>query len=146
MRLCRTLRTLKTEHRNEKKPDKLIMAERCDDYGKGTGGLVFPVSSFWSLVSSIEHAHNQLHTRLNTMPTLRPREKTRSPLASISPSVQLILSGSVGQANKSKGRMPWRQEPKKDVESDEKPRGGANSQRSADVRMGKPGCEDHSHP
>ena len=41
--------------------------------------------------------------------------------------------------------MPRRQEPKKDVESDEKPRGGANSHRSADVRMGKPGSGDHCH-
>ena len=56
-----------------------------------------------------------------------------------------FFSRPLGQANKSKGRMPRRQEPKKDVESDEKPRGGANGQRSADVRMGEPGCGDHSH-
>ena len=32
----------------------------------------------------------------------------------------------VGQAIKSVGRMTWHQEPKKDVTSCEKPRGGAN--------------------
>ena len=43
-----------------------------------------------------------------------------------------------GQANKSKGWMPWHQEPKKDVESCEKPRREANIQRDVDIRMGKP--------
>ena len=50
-----------------------------------------------------------------------------------------------GQAKKSKGRMPWRQEPKKDAVSSEMPRGDANGQRSADVRMGKPGRENLCH-
>ena len=39
---------------------------------------------------------------------------------------------------KSIGRMPWHQEPKKDAISCEKLRGGANSLRAADIRMGKP--------
>ena len=34
--------------------------------------------------------------------------------------------------------MPWLSEAKKDVTSCEKPRGGANGRRSADVRMGEP--------
>lgn len=34
--------------------------------------------------------------------------------------------------------MPWHQEPKKDVESCEKLRGDAHSQRIVDIRMGKP--------
>ena len=50
-----------------------------------------------------------------------------------------------GQAKKSTGRMPWHQEPKKDVTSCEKLRGGANIQRSADIRMGKPGRENPGH-
>ena len=50
-----------------------------------------------------------------------------------------------GQAKKSKGRMPRRQEPKKDAESSEMPRGDANGQRSVDVRMGKPGGADLRH-
>ena len=33
-----------------------------------------------------------------------------------------------GQAGKGAGRMPWHQEPKKDVISCEKPRGAANEQ------------------
>jgi len=41
--------------------------------------------------------------------------------------------------------MPRHQEPKKDAESSEKRRGDANSQRAADVRMGKPGWEKPSH-
>ena len=49
------------------------------------------------------------------------------------------------QARKSVGRMPWHQEPKKDVISCEKPRGGANNLRSADIRMGKPGREKVCH-
>ena len=40
-----------------------------------------------------------------------------------------------GQANKSIGRMPRYQEPKKDVTSCEKPWGDANSYRSVDIRM-----------
>ena len=35
--------------------------------------------------------------------------------------------------------MPWRQKPKKDVASCDKPRGGAHYRQSGDVRMGKPG-------
>jgi len=34
--------------------------------------------------------------------------------------------------------MPWHREPKKDVDSCEKVRGGANSQRAVHIRMGKP--------
>ena len=43
-----------------------------------------------------------------------------------------------GQVIKSIGRMPWHQEPKKDVISCDKLRVGANSHRSADFRMGEP--------
>ena len=39
------------------------------------------------------------------------------------------------QANKSTGRMPWHQEPMKDVTSCDKLRGAANKLRSADFRM-----------
>ena len=45
----------------------------------------------------------------------------------------------VGQAEKSARGMPWHQEPKKDVTSCDKLRGGANNRRSGDFRMGKPG-------
>ena len=38
--------------------------------------------------------------------------------------------------------MPWLLEAKKDVISCEKPRGGANIHRSADIRMGQPGGRD----
>ena len=38
--------------------------------------------------------------------------------------------------------MTWHQEPKKDVTSCDKPRGGANALRSADFRMGQPGGSD----
>ena len=38
--------------------------------------------------------------------------------------------------------MPWLSEAKKDVTSCEKPRGGANIPRSADVRMGEPAGSD----
>ena len=41
------------------------------------------------------------------------------------------------QANKSIGRMPWHQEPMKDVTSCDKLRGAANKLRSADFRMWK---------
>ena len=34
--------------------------------------------------------------------------------------------------------MPWRQEPKKDVVSCEKPRRAANKYRPGDIRMGEP--------
>ena len=44
-----------------------------------------------------------------------------------------------GQAKKSTWRMPWHQEPKKDVTSCDKLRIAANKQRPADFRMGKPG-------
>ena len=53
--------------------------------------------------------------------------------------------GERDQAKKSVGRMPRHQEPKKDAESSETRRGDANSQRAADVRMGKPGWEKPSH-
>ena len=53
--------------------------------------------------------------------------------------------GERDQAKKSVGRKPSHQEPKKDAESSEKQRGDANSQRAADVRMGKPGWEKPSH-
>ena len=45
------------------------------------------------------------------------------------------------QANKSARGMPWHQEPMKDAISCEKLRGGANIQRSGDIRMGKPTCK-----
>ena len=38
--------------------------------------------------------------------------------------------------------MPWLSEAKKDVISCEKPRGGANNPRSADLRMGQPISND----
>ena len=41
------------------------------------------------------------------------------------------------QANKSTGRMPWHQEPKKDVTSCDKLRLAANKLRPADFRMRK---------
>ena len=44
----------------------------------------------------------------------------------------------IGQADKSARGMPWHQEPKKDVTSCDKLRGGANNLRSGDFRMGKP--------
>ena len=44
-----------------------------------------------------------------------------------------------GQAKKSTWRMPWHQEPMKDVISCEKLRGAANKRRAADVRMWKHG-------
>lgn len=47
-----------------------------------------------------------------------------------------------GQDTKSKGRMPWHQEPKKDAESCEKPRGEAHILRSVGIRMGKPSREN----
>ena len=43
-----------------------------------------------------------------------------------------------GQAKKSTRRMPWHWEPTKDVTSCDKLRLGANIQRPADFRMGKP--------
>ena len=42
--------------------------------------------------------------------------------------------------------MPWLSEAKKDVISCEKPRGGANIPRSADVRMGQPAGSDSGMP
>ena len=42
------------------------------------------------------------------------------------------------QAIKSTGRMPWHQEPMKDVISCDKLRGTANRYRSVDFRMGEP--------
>ena len=50
------------------------------------------------------------------------------------------------KSSKSVRGMPWLSEAKKDVTSCEKPRGGANSHRSVDIRMGKPGKEDPCHP
>ena len=47
-----------------------------------------------------------------------------------------------GQATKSVWWMPWRQKAMKDVISCDKLRRGANSQRPADFRMGKP---DRAH-
>ena len=44
-----------------------------------------------------------------------------------------------GQATKGSRGMPWHQEPKKDVTSCDKLRGGAHIRRSADFRMGEPG-------
>ena len=60
----------------------------------------------------------------------------------VSPSKRIT---SRDQASKSVGRIPWHQEPKKDVISCEKPRGGANNLRSVDIRMGKPGREKVCH-
>ena len=45
----------------------------------------------------------------------------------------------INQANKSIGRMPRHQAPKKDVASCEKLRGAASRLRTVDIRMGKPG-------
>ena len=50
-----------------------------------------------------------------------------------------------GQDYKGAGRMPWHQEPKKDVISCEKLRGGANIHWSAGIRMGKPGRKNFCH-
>ena len=50
-----------------------------------------------------------------------------------------LVHKKVGQAEKSARGMPWHQEPKKDVISCDKLRGGANNRRSGDFRMGKPG-------
>src|SRR5919197_5011961 len=52
----------------------------------------------------------------------------------------------VGQATKGTRRMPWRQEPMKDVSGCEKLRGAASRHRSGDVRMGKPGWRSPAHP
>ena len=49
------------------------------------------------------------------------------------------------QAIKSTGRMPWHQEPKKDVTSCDKLRRGANILGSADFRMGEPGWAIPNH-
>jgi len=50
----------------------------------------------------------------------------------------VISKGLRDQAKECAWRMPWHQEPKKDVASCEKLRGTANRFRSVDVRMGKP--------
>ena len=42
--------------------------------------------------------------------------------------------------------MPWRQEPKKDAVSCEKPRGAASRHRAVDIRMGQPGGGKRRHP
>ncbi len=42
--------------------------------------------------------------------------------------------------------MPWLSEAKKDVTSCDKPRGGANIPRSADLRMGQPTGSDSGTP
>ena len=44
-----------------------------------------------------------------------------------------------GKVSKSTWWMPWHKEAMKDVISCDKPRGGANTLRSVDLRMGKPG-------
>jgi hypothetical protein len=44
----------------------------------------------------------------------------------------------IGQDTKGVWWMPWYQEAKKDVASDEMPRGAASEHRSVDVRMGEP--------
>ena len=49
------------------------------------------------------------------------------------------------QAIKSTGRMPWHQEPKKDVTSCDKLRRGANILGPADFRMGEPGWAIPNH-
>ena len=41
--------------------------------------------------------------------------------------------------------MPWHEKAMKDVISCDKPRGGANTLRSADFRMGKPGTVKRYH-
>ena len=46
------------------------------------------------------------------------------------------------QANKSTGRMPWHQEPTKDVDNCDKPWGAVIKHRSMDFRMGKPGTSN----
>ena len=51
----------------------------------------------------------------------------------------------INQANKSIGRMPRHQAPKKDVASCEKLRGAASRLRTVDIRMGKPGGEKPRH-
>jgi hypothetical protein len=50
------------------------------------------------------------------------------------------------QALKSIWWMPWHQEAMKDVARCEKPRGGASTRRSVDIRMGKPGPYGSSTP
>ena len=50
----------------------------------------------------------------------------------------VISKGLRDQAKECAWRMPWHQEPKKDVASCEKLRGTANRFRSVDVRMGQP--------
>ena len=44
-----------------------------------------------------------------------------------------VKAAAKGKAEKGAGRMPWHQEPKKDVTSCEKPWGGAHIPRSTDV-------------
>ena len=51
----------------------------------------------------------------------------------------------INQANKSIGRMPRHQAPKKDVASCEKLRGAASRLRTVDIRMGKPGRANLCH-
>jgi hypothetical protein len=58
---------------------------------------------------------------------------------------ELKRSGEENQANKSIGRMPRHQAPKKDVASCEKLRGAASGQRTVDIRMGKPGGQKVRH-
>ena len=54
------------------------------------------------------------------------------------PSDERIITDRKVQANKSIRRMPWHQEPTKDVISCDKLRGAANKLRSADFRIGEP--------
>ena len=50
------------------------------------------------------------------------------------------------KVSKGAWRMPWLSEAMKDVISCDKPRGGANDLRSADLRMGQPGTLKRYHP
>ena len=81
-----------------------------------------PVTGFTFLsdiYKQISHTERKYEVFMRTLPT------RSEPLPS-------------GQATKSNGRMPRHQEPKKDAESCEKPRGDAYNPRSVGIRMGKP--------
>ena len=66
----------------------------------------------------------------------RPAEFGREGCKKIKKILQLKLE--TRKSRKGVRGMPWLSEAKKDVTSCEKPRGGANGRRSADVRMGEP--------
>ena len=51
----------------------------------------------------------------------------------------IVRTSIIGQATKGAGRMPWHQEPMKDVISCDKPRGAANEHWSVDFGMEKSG-------